>query len=162
MTYSSKHSSNTQISRSRIVSHFVNEGFFVYECIYVCNASTSFLNTTFKLKGFVHHKWCHSKPKWLYFFCGSQKEIFFLCVFIHAVKESKTPRPYIGLHWFLLSGKNAFLKTSFVFPGRKKVIQVWNDMRTDDTFYNLFSWYSFFLIKFTFILKTDMWESEHI
>ncbi len=51
MTYSSKHSSNTQISRSRIVSHFVNEGFFVYECIYVCNASTSFLNTTFKLKG---------------------------------------------------------------------------------------------------------------
>ncbi len=64
--------------------------------------------------------------------------------------------PLIFIVW-----KKEFLKTSLYSKEERKVIQVWNDMRTDDTFYYLFNWYSAFLFKFTFILKTDMWKSIH-
>lgn len=128
----------------------------------VYNASTSFLNTTFTLKGLFTTKWCHSTPKLLYFFCGTKKEIFFLNVFLSMQWKSLKHHVHVlDPTDFNFSGKNEFLKTYFLFPGRKKVIQVWKDIRTDDTFYYLFSWYSVFLFKFTFILKTDMWESIH-
>lgn len=96
MTYSSIHSSNSQISRSRIVSHFVIEGSLVYErlqCIY------KFSKYYIYIKGIVHHKMVPFYTQITLFLLWNKKgDIFFKCVFIHAVKESKTPRPCIGPH----------------------------------------------------------------